>query len=143
MWADQQTSTHQDHVVAHIIGATVLGYFILDEAAHLLLDIGFVWTILLDCGMGLVPRSMAIAELEIDDQSRAELLDQARRLEAEGPSAAGFSSLTQAPPGCLITGVSLYALDERRRLIIECEDASLLVETSLAEHEIRIEALAG
>ncbi|MEA2172806.1 MAG: hypothetical protein QOD00_398, partial [Blastocatellia bacterium] len=27
-WLDQETSMHQDHVIAHVIGATVLGYFV-------------------------------------------------------------------------------------------------------------------
>jgi hypothetical protein len=142
-WLDQETNTHQDHVIAHVIGATVLGYFVLDEAAHLLLDIGFVWTILLDGEMGLVPQSMAIAELLIDDEAKAGLLDDAQRLHTDGPGeAALLSGMTPAPAECLITGVNLHAHDERRRVTLECEGAWLLIETSLATREIRVEALA-
>ena len=51
-WHSRETTTHQDHVIAHVVGARVLGYFILDEALHLLLDIGFVWMVFLDGEMG-------------------------------------------------------------------------------------------
>lgn len=40
-WEPAETNTHQDHVIAHVIGSTVLGYLILADAIHLLLDIGF------------------------------------------------------------------------------------------------------
>lgn len=32
-WLPQETTTHQDHVIAHVVGATVLGYFIVADAA--------------------------------------------------------------------------------------------------------------
>ena len=63
-WTAAETNTHQDHVIAHVIGATVLGHFIWDETAYLLLDIGFVWNIYLDMEMGLVPQTVAIRELD-------------------------------------------------------------------------------
>ena len=53
-WTAAETNTHQDHVIAHVIGATPLGHFILDETAYMLLDIGFIWNIYLDMEMGLV-----------------------------------------------------------------------------------------
>jgi hypothetical protein len=62
-WNAAETNTHQDHVIAHVIGATPLGHFIWDETAYILLDIGFIWNIYLDLEMGLVPQSAAIAEL--------------------------------------------------------------------------------
>jgi len=143
-WLEQETSTHQDHVIAHVRGATVLGYFVIEEAAHLLLDIGFIWTILLDGEMGLVPQSLAIAELLIDAEAKAGLLDDAQRLHSEGPGDAPLlSSLTSAPAECLITEVDFYAHDERRKIVVECEGASLFIETSLATCEINIDALAG
>src|ERR1051325_8348279 len=62
-WTAADTNTQQDHVISHVIRATSLGHFIWDETAYLLLDIGFVWNIYLDLEMGLVPQSLAIAEL--------------------------------------------------------------------------------
>ncbi|HEV7859399.1 MAG TPA: hypothetical protein VGO91_12340 [Pyrinomonadaceae bacterium] len=143
-WLEQETSTHQDHVIAHVLGATVLGYFVFEEAAHLLLDIGFIWTILLDGEMGLVPQSLAIAELLIDDEAKAGLLDDAQRLHSDGPvDAPLLSSMKNAPADCLITEVDFYAHDEQRRIAVKCEGASLFIETSLMTREINIDAPAG
>ena len=33
-WTELETSTHQDHVIKHVLGATVLGWLIAGEAAH-------------------------------------------------------------------------------------------------------------
>jgi hypothetical protein len=142
-WLEHQTSTHQDHVIAHVVGATVLGYFVKEEAAHLLLDIGFIWTILLDGEMGLVTQSLAIAELLIDDETRAGLLSDAQRLHDGAGDTAPLSSMTSAPDECLVTEVDFYAHQERRRIVVGCEGASLLIETSLVTREITVEALAG
>jgi hypothetical protein len=143
-WLEQETSTHQDHVIAHVLGATVLGYFVMEEAAHLLLDIGFIWTILLDGEMGLLPQSLSIAELLIDDEAKAGLLDDAQRLHEDGPGDAPLlSSMESAPVACLITGVEFYAHAERRRIIVGCEGARLFIETSLVTREISIDASAG
>src|SRR5829696_7982173 len=72
-WTIAETNTHQDHVIAHVIGATPLGHFIWDETAYLLLDIGFVWNIYLNMEMGLLPHPVAIADLEADDTTKSEL----------------------------------------------------------------------
>ncbi len=72
-WATADTTTHQDHVIAHVVGATVLGHLIWDETAYLLLDIGFIWNVYLDGEMGLVPHPVAVAELEINDEMRREV----------------------------------------------------------------------
>ena len=64
-WTMAETNTHQDHVIAHVIGATPLGHFIWDETAYIVLDIGFIWNIYLDMQMGLLPQGVAIgAEAE-------------------------------------------------------------------------------
>jgi hypothetical protein len=47
-----ETNSHQDHVIAHVLGTTILGSFTWDETLYLLLDIGFVWNIYLDFEMG-------------------------------------------------------------------------------------------
>ncbi len=79
-WKAGQTGTHQDHVIAHVIGATVLGYFEADDALHLALDIGFIWTIFPDAEMGLVPQSLALKELNVGDEERTRLEGDLRRL---------------------------------------------------------------
>lgn len=137
-WSAHETGTHQDHVIAHVVGATVLGYFTANEAAHLLLDIGFIWTVYLDCEMGLVPQSMAIAELELDEAEKAGLREDARRLHDGAGDAISLTRFTRAPGGCLITEVLFQSRGDERRLLISCEDATLAVETSLATSEIRV-----
>ncbi|HYE65201.1 MAG TPA: hypothetical protein VD966_06445 [Pyrinomonadaceae bacterium] len=138
-WLPKETSTYQDHVIAHVIGTTVLGYLIADQAAHLLLDIGFVWTIYLDGEMGLLPQSVAISEVELDKDVKAEIAADAQLLHEEGLGAERLARLTSAPVECLITEVSFYARDERRRLLLAGEEASLVIETSLATGEMSVE----
>ena len=118
-WIAANTNTHQDHVIAHVIGATPLGHFIWDETAYLLLDIGFIWNIYLDMEMGLVPQSLAIAELnELRD-----FVDQADDT-STGP----------------IESVELFENGDERRLVLNCESGKLSIETSLKHRWTRIES---
>jgi hypothetical protein len=117
-WTVAETNTHQDHVIAHVIGATPLGHFIWDETAYILLDIGFIWNIYLDMEMGLVPQSLAIAEL---NELRA-FVDQANDT-STGP----------------IESVELFENGDERRLVLNCESGKLLIETSLTHRWTRIQ----
>ena len=118
-WSAADTNTHQDHVIAHVIGATPLGHFIWDETAYILLDIGFVWNIYLDLEMGLVPQAAAIAELnELRD-----FVDQADDT-STGP----------------IETVDVFENGDERRLVLNCESGKLLIETSLKHRWTRIES---
>jgi hypothetical protein len=137
-WEPHETGTHQDHVIAHVIGATVLGYFELNQSAHLALDIGFIWTIYADGEMGLVPQKMAVGELEANADTKADLRADLQALEDEGPAAAGLRQMTVAPADCLITDVGFYAQGENRRLLITGEGASLEVVTSLVTGEVGV-----
>ena|ERR1700730_3389418 len=137
-WSPKETTTHQDHVIAHVIGATVLGYFVHDEALHLLLDMGFIWTVYLDGQMVLLPQNVAISELEAEAEIKAELNRDVEKLDREGRQAQGLQHITPAPVECLITEISFLANDDGRRLILRGEEASLAIETSLRTAEIRI-----
>jgi len=117
-WTVAETNTHQDHVIAHVIGATPLGHFIWDETAYILLDIGFIWNVYLDMEMGLVPQSLAIAEL---NELRA-FVDQANDA-GTGP----------------IESVELFENGDERRLVLNCESGKLLIETSLTHRWTRIQ----
>ena len=136
-WEPHDTSTHQDHVIAHVLGATVLGHFVHDQAAHLVLDIGFIWTIFADGEMGLVPQSMAISELDMDGDARAELRGDVEALQ-DGRARQGPARVTPAPDNCLITEVGFQASGDRRRLTITGEESSLVIETSLLTGEINV-----
>ena len=138
-WTPKNTTTHQDHVIAHVLGATFLGYFIFDEALYILLDIGFVWTILLDGEMGLLPHPVAVSELEIDEARKQEIQADIERLLNNNGDSASLIRPTQGP--CQIEDVSFFASPERRRIIITGETGRLTIETFLATGEIQVMTL--
>ena len=119
-WTAAETNTHQDHVIAHVIGATPVGHFVWDETAYIVLDIGFIWNIYLDMEMGLVPHRLAISELEADDEKKREL-SEVRNLESSP-----------------IESVELFENGDERRLVLNCELDSLVIETSLSHRWTRI-----
>lgn len=135
-WIESETTKHQDHVIAHVIGATVLGWFIAGEAAHLLLDIGFLWTIYLDGEMNLLPQGVAISEMDADELTSAdktEVTFDAQLLLSEGPDAAGLKRFTASPVECLINTVEFLAANSNRRIVIHGDEAEIFVETSLED----------
>src|SRR5215217_2692009 len=110
-WTPLETNKHQDHVIAHVIGATPLGHFIHDETAYVLLDIGFIWNIYLDMEMGLVPHRVVIDELEADEEKKSELrsyVDQS------------FANSETNP----IESIELFEDGEERRLVLNCEQGA-------------------
>src|SRR6058998_1417794 len=141
MWQETETTTHQDHVIKHVIGTTVLGWVIAGEAAHLLLDIRFLWTIYLDGEMNLLPQGVAITELDADDLNsvdKTELTFDADLLLNEGREASGLKRFTAAPVECLITGVNFLSLNSQRRIAIKGQSAALYVQTSIETGEITV-----
>jgi|SRR5215213_5028136 len=116
-WTAAETNKHQDHVIAHVIGATPSEYFIHDETAYLVLDIGFIWNIYLDMEMGLVPHRLAMSDLDLD----VELL-QITNIEC-GP----------------IESVELFEDGQERRLVLNCEQGAWVIETSLSHRWTRID----
>ncbi|HLO01130.1 MAG TPA: hypothetical protein VK208_21920 [Pyrinomonadaceae bacterium] len=139
-WTPKETSNHQDHVIAHVLGATLLGYFVFDEALYILLDIGFIWTILLDGEMGLLPHPVAVSELEVDAQTKAEIKADVDRLLGvhTPPQLLRFQS---PPVQCQIKEVNFFAGGEERRFVITCEEDSLVIKTSLATAKIQVMTL--
>ena len=115
-WTAAETNKHQDHVIAHVIDATPLEYFIHDETCYLVLDIGFIWNIYLDMEMGLVPERMAISELNVD----AELLER--------------TSIECGP----IESVELFEDGQERRLVLNGERGAWMIETSLSHRWIHV-----
>lgn len=140
-WIECETTTHQDHVIAHVLGATVLGWLIAGEAAHLLLDIGFLWTIYLDGEMNLLPQGVAISELDADELTSAdktEVAFDAQLLLSEGRDAAGLKRFTASPVECLITAVEFFAAESERRIVVSGDEVNIFVETSLQDAGIMI-----
>jgi hypothetical protein len=136
-WTPKETNTHQDHVIAHVIGATPLGHFVQDETAYVLLDIGFIWNIYLDGEMGLLPHPVAIAELGADDIVRKELgadIDLLLR-EVDNEKVTRIKVVRKRSA---IQTVDLFENKNSRRLLLTCEHGNLVVETSLDTGEVRI-----
>jgi hypothetical protein len=135
-WTQKDTSTHQDHVIAHVLGATVLGYFLFDEALHLLLDMGFIWTIYLDGEMGLLSQGLLVEELDLDSEERQRVIADIDLFHKEGAAASGLLRMTPSPVTCLIKEVTFFAKEDRRRLVLRGEEASLAVECCITSAEI-------
>ena len=138
-----ETSTHQDHVIKHVLGATVLGWFTAGEAAHMLLDIGFLWTIYLDAEMNLLPQGVAIAELEGNDITSADrtgLAFDADQLLQQGRDTEGLKRFTAAPVECLIDSVEVFGSDGQRLVVINGESGTVKIETSIENAEVGITA---
>lgn len=137
-WAPAETSTHQDHVIAHVIGSTVLGYLVLADAIHLLLDIGFIWKIYADAEMGLLPHPVAVAELEVTDNEREQIAaDIDLRLRLAGDPTA-FKRLRVTMSECLIEQVEVFAKDEMKKLILFGEESNLELDMSAKDDSISI-----
>ena len=134
-WTPKDTTTHQDHVIAHVVDATFLGYFTFDEALYVLLDIGFIWTIFLDGEMGLLPHPVAVSELEINQAAKEQIKTDIDVLLGDG-DAENLLLLQPPPVLCQIKDVSFYAADDSRRLLVAGEPGSIVIETSLATAEI-------
>jgi hypothetical protein len=141
MWQEAETSTHQDHVIKHVIGATVLGWFVAGEAAHFLLDIGFLWTIYMDGEMNLLPQGVALADLGADEISafdRSELVSDADLLLSNGRQATGLKCFVGAPGDCLIESVEFLMLNSRRRIVVRGEVAEIHVDLNPDTAEIQV-----
>jgi hypothetical protein len=136
-WTTVETSSHQDHVIAHVIGASVVGYFSWDETAYLLLDIGFIWNIYLDGEMGLVPQSLAITELAASDIVRQELRQDIDAISI-GIESHRLHRMSAPPATSPIQQVDFSGRGNSRRLTLSCEDNTFVVETSLETGEVKI-----
>jgi len=139
VWTPKDTTTHQDHVIAHVVGATFLGYFVFEEALYVLLDIGFMWTIFLDGEMGLLPHPVAVSELEIGEEAREQIKSDVDVLLGAG-AAENLLLFQSAPVPCQINDVNFLANGERRRLLISGEEANVTIETSLETAKIQVYA---
>lgn len=143
-WREAATTTHQDHVIAHVIDTTVLGYFVLGDAIHLLLDIGFVWKIYVDGEMGLLPHPVAVAELDVDEELLAQLkvdIDLLLKGGDELERLTHFVSLTNSSP---ITEARVFDRDNERKLLLTGETGVIEIQMSMKDDSIQlIEAWKG
>jgi hypothetical protein len=144
-WTELETSTFQDHVIKHVLGATVLGWIVIGDAVHLLLDVGLLWTIYVTAEMDLMAQSVAIQDLAGDAVSDSDILQfesDAQLLKSEGREATGLVRLTAAPVECVVCGVAIFSSDSRRRIMIEGEHANIEITTNLDSSEVTIKAIS-
>ena len=137
-WTEAASTTYQDHVIAHVIGTTVLGYFSLGEAVHLLLDIGFIWKIYVDGEMGLLPHPVATAELEVEDEALAQIKLEIDLLLRGGGDTSRLARLTPVHVASPITGVELFVRGDEHKLVLECETGSVRIQTSASDDSIQV-----
>ena len=145
-WLEIETSTYQDHVIKHVLGATVLGWVVIEDAMHLLLDVGLLWTIYINAEMSLMAQGVAIQDLESETVRRSEvaqLSSDAERLISEGREATELARFAAAPVECTITSVDVFASDAQRRILIVGESAEINIETSPERSNFAIEASAS
>jgi hypothetical protein len=142
-WSPLETSTYQDHVIKHVLGATVLGWVVIEDAMHVLLDVGLLWTIYVNAEMSLMAQNVAVADLESDEVNHAEvvrLVSDAQLLISEGREAAGLQRFTAAPVDCTIIEVEVFASTSARRIVIAGETADIEIESSAGPPEFNIDA---
>ena len=143
MWTELETSTYQDHVIKHVLGATVLGWIVIEDALHMLLDVGLLWTIYVNAEMNLMAQGVAVEDLESDELTHSEVLQlasDAQLLITEGREATGLHRFTGAPLECTIIAVEVFASGPQRRVVIAGEAADIEVETSLDQLQFTIDA---
>lgn len=126
-------------MIAHVVGATVIGYFVFDETAFLLLDIGFIWHLYLDGEMGLRPHPVAISELEREQSTKSQLQREVDAALQQRPNGEG-NLLQLLPNASPIQSVDFFVRENSRRFVLSCDDGSIIVETSLESGEVTVNA---
>ena len=145
-WTELETSTYQHHVIQHVIGATVLGWFIAEDAVHFVLDVGLLWTVYVNAEMNLMALFVAIEDLESDELPRSvidELTSDAQTLMGQGRDANDLKRFTDASVGCLVEEVSLFGADSQRRIVIHGEAGTIEIRTSADDGLINVSEEAG
>ena len=135
-WESSTTTTHQDHVIAHVLGASVLGYFAHDETLHLLLDIGFIWSFYLDGQMVLLPHPVAVAELEVEETIKLQI-----GIEVDGLLArrhtAEFQQFIPILADAEIVEVGMYERDRDRRIVLS-GSTTITIESSELSRDFQV-----
>jgi hypothetical protein len=144
-WTELETSTYQHHVIVHVIGATVLGWFIAEDAVHFVLDVGLLWTVYVNAEMNLMALSVAIEDLESDELPESvidELASDAQILIEQGREAVGLKRFTAASVGCLVEEINLFSADAQRRIVIRGEAGTIEIHTSTDDGLINVSEAA-
>ena len=120
----------------------VLGWVVIEDAMHVLLDVGLLWTIYVNAEMSLMAQGVAINDLESDTVSSAEVMQlasDAQLLIGEGRHATGLVRFTAAPVECAVVSVEMFACDAQRRIVLSGETADIEIETCLDRLQFNID----
>ena len=142
-WLPVETSTYVDHVIKHVLGAAVLGWVVIDDAMHVLLDVGLLWTIYVNGEMSLMAQGVAIEDLEGNDLSHDEVLrlaSDAQLLISKGREVTGLYRFNGAPVDCTIIAVEVFASGGQRRIEIAGDTSDIEIETFPDPPEFNIQA---
>ena len=137
-WEELATTTHQDHVIAHVIDTTPLGYLVLRDELHLLLDIGFVWKIYSDGEMGLLPHPVAVAEINVNEERLAQIKTDIDVLLRDDIGAVPLNSFSPLASRCVITGVQVFSRGDLRKIMLTGEGGNVEIQTSVASDTIHV-----
>jgi hypothetical protein len=137
-WEELATTTHQDHVIAHVIGTTALGYIVLGDAIHLLLDIGFIWKIYADAEMGLLPHPVAVAELDVNDGLLVQIKTDIEVLLRDDVDVAPLIGLLPLTLRCVISEVQVFTRGDLRQVLLTGEAGSIEIQTSVTSEVVRV-----
>lgn len=144
-WTELETSTYQHHVIQHVIGATVLGWFIAEDAVHFVLDVGLLWTVYVNAEMNLMALFVAIDDLESDELPKSvidELTTDAQTLIDQGREAGGLKRFTAASVKCLVEEVNLFGADTQRQVVIHGEAGTIEIRMSTDDSLIKVSEAA-
>jgi hypothetical protein len=145
-WTELETSTYQHHVIQHVIGATVLGWFVAEDTIHFVLDIGLLWTVYVNAEMNLMAVFVAIEDLESEELPKPiidELTSDAQTLMDQGREASGLKRFTATSVGCLVEEVNLFGADGQRRIVIHGELGTIEIRTDTDAGVINVSEAAG
>ena len=145
-WTELETSTYQHHVIQHVIGATVLGWFKAEDAVHFVLDVGLLWTVYVNAEMNLMALFVAIEDLESDELPRQtinELLSEAQLLLSNGRGAGALKYFKAATVECLVAEVELFSADAWRRIVVTGDSAKIEIVSSMSDSSITIHELVS
>jgi len=146
MWTELETSTYQEHVIKHVLGATILGWAVFGDAAHFLLDVGLLWTVYVNAEMNLMAQGVAIQDLESEGVTREDVTAMsadADLLNSQGREASGLTRFNASPVECMIKSVELFAADSQHRILIVGETASVEIQTSSQPPHFWINVVGG
>jgi|GEM_PF-1772741 hypothetical protein len=114
----RQLTKHQEHVIKHVLGCQILGSYAQANHLHFLLDIPYLWSIDADGSMALVQVEEAIAALDVSEDIRQALFEEASTLHKQGATAITRHFKPLPHPMDVIDDVTLYTVGDTTHLEI-------------------------